>query len=308
VRADLMLPQARDFAARGWLAVAVIRRGYGQSDGIPGVSRGAAYMSCENGNLARGFDVEADDLAAALEAVAARPDADGSRAIAICQSLGGGAVLALAARRPAGLRGVVNVSGGAWRTNADGSVCDHGALLSAMATFGARTRIPTLWLYAQNDSLFPPELVKRMRDAYGAAGGRAELEMFPPIAYDGHNLFADLGGRVKWLRKLDRFLQAQQLPNANIARLELVMSATQLPAGARPVVEEYLSVPTPKVLAVSASGAYWVSNPTDIEGARKRVLTRCREKSGAECSVAMENNELVQRIVTGAITPKAMTR
>ena len=308
VRADLMLPQARDFAARGWLAVAVVRRGYGQSDGIPGVSRGAAYMSCENGNLARGFDIEADDLAAALEVVAARPDADGTRAIAVGQSLGGGAVLALAARRPAGLRGVVNVSGGAWRTSADGNVCDHDPLVAAMATFGARTRIPTLWLYAQNDSLFPPELVKRMRDAYGAAGGRAELEMFPPIAYDGHNLFADFAGRVKWLRALDRFLQAQQLPNANVARLDRVMSATKLPAGARPVVEEYLSVPSPKVLAMSASGAYWVANPTDAEGARKRALTRCREKSGAECSVAMENNELVQRIVTGSMTPQATTR
>ena len=41
LRADLMRPQARDFAARGWLAVVVIRRGYGQSDGFPGVSRGA---------------------------------------------------------------------------------------------------------------------------------------------------------------------------------------------------------------------------------------------------------------------------
>src|SRR5262249_53322143 len=74
--ADIMLPQARDFAARGWLAVAVMRRGYGTSDGVPGVSRGAAYMACGGGDLARGFEVEADDLAGALQAVSARPDAD----------------------------------------------------------------------------------------------------------------------------------------------------------------------------------------------------------------------------------------
>ena len=166
LRADMMLPQARDFAARGWLAVVVLRRGYGQSDGLPGVSRGAAYMACENADLARGFEVEADDLDGALKVVAARPDADGSRAIAIGQSLGGGVVLAFAARRPAGLLGVVNVSGGAWRTNGEGNVCQHDDLVAAMATLGARTRIPTLWLYAENDSLFPPELVTRMRDAY----------------------------------------------------------------------------------------------------------------------------------------------
>jgi hypothetical protein len=35
VRADLMLRQARDLALRGWLAAAVVRRGYGRSDGLP---------------------------------------------------------------------------------------------------------------------------------------------------------------------------------------------------------------------------------------------------------------------------------
>jgi dienelactone hydrolase len=310
LRADMMLPQARDFAARGWLAVVVLRRGYGQSDGLPGVSRGAAYMACENADLARGFEVEADDLDGALKVVAARPDADSSRAIAIGQSLGGGVVLAFAARRPAGLVGVVNVSGGAWRTNGEGNVCQHADLVAAMATLGARTRIPTLWLYAENDSLFPPELVTRMRDAYAASGGRAELRMFPPVVHDGHRLFADFGGRVKWLRAVDGFLQTHGMPNANLARAEMVMSTTKLAARARPVVEEYLATPAPKLLIAtpSGAGAYWVANPNDIEGARKRLLTNCREKSGAECTVVMENNELVRPLVTGAITPEVTAR
>ena len=310
LRADMMLPQARDFAARGWLAVVVLRRGYGQSDGLPGVSRGAAYMACENADLARGFEVEADDLDGALKVVAARPDADGSRAIAIGQSLGGGVVLAFAARRPAGLLGVVNVSGGAWRTNGEGNVCQHADLVAAMATFGARTRVPTLWLYAENDSLFPPELVTRMRDAYAASGGRAELRMFPPVVHDGHRLFADFGGRVKWLRAVDGFLQAHGMPNTNLARAEMVMSTTKLAARSRPVVDEYLSTPAPKLLVAtpSGAGAYWVANPNDIEGARKRLLTNCREKSGAECTVVMENNEIVRPLVTGAITPEVTAR
>ena len=310
LRADMMLPQARDFAARGWLAVVVLRRGYGQSDGLPGVSRGAAYMACENADLARGFEVEADDLDGALKVVAARPDADGSRAIAIGQSLGGGVVLAFAARRPAGLLGVVNVSGGAWRTNGEGNVCQHADLVAAMATLGARTRIPTLWLYAENDSLFPPELVTRMRDAYAASGGRAELRMFPPVVHDGHRLFADFGGRVKWLRAVDGFLQAHGMPNTNLARAEMVMSTTKLAARSRPVVDEYLSTPAPKLLVAtpSGAGAYWVANPNDIEGARKRLLTNCREKSGADCTVVMENNELVRPLVTGAITPEVTAR
>jgi hypothetical protein len=61
-------------------------------------------------------------------------------------------------------------------------------------------------------------------------------------------------------------------------------------------------------VTASGSGAYWVANPDDIEGARKRVLARCREKSGAECTVVMENNGLVTPIVTGAVTPQVTTR
>ncbi len=293
VNAGVMLPQARDLAMRGWLAVAVMRRGYGRSDGIPGVSRGTAYMSCQNGDIARGFDMEADDLDGALKAIAARPDADGSRAIAIGQSLGGGAVLALAARQPAGLLGAVNVSGGAWRNEGD-TVCDHDALVTAMATLGARTRTVTLWLYAENDSLFPPALVNRMRDAYAKAGGRADLRMFPPILHDGHNLFVDFSGRARWLRALDGFLRAQVLPNANAARADRLMRAAKAPANMRPYVDNYLSAPMPKVLVVSANkSTYWNARPDDIEGARNQALATCRDKSGAACTVAMENNDLV---------------
>ena len=299
VRADWFAPQARDFAARGWLAVVVIRRGYGESDGIPGVSRGAAYMACQNGDLVRAFDIEADDLEAALKVVAERPDADASRVIAVGQSLGGGTVLAFAARRPAGLIGIVNVSGGVWRTDGESGVCSFDGLTQAMATFGSRTRVPTLWLYSENDSLFPPAVVKTMHAAYNKAGGRAKLWMFPPILGDGHNLFADFNGRVKWLRALDQYMAANRMPNTNAERVEAVMSKARLDDSTRKVVEEYFSTPGPKFLVVSSSRktAYWVANPTDVEGARKRVLARCNEKSGSECQVVMENSRVVERIM-----------
>ncbi len=149
-----------------------------------------------------------------------------------------------------------------------------------MATFGARTRVPTLWLYAENDSLFPPAVVARMHAAYTEAGGEAKLWMLPPILNDGHNLFADFGGRVKWLRALDRFMQANRMPNTNVARVENVMSTVKLADNTRPVVEEYLSTPSPKLLVAVASGkvAFWIANPTDIDGARKRVLARCQRE------------------------------
>src|SRR5262249_25643488 len=105
------------------------------------------------------------------------------------------------------------------------------------------------------------------------------------------------------------FMQAQHMPNANLARVDEVLNATKLAPGTRTVVEEYFSTPTPKLLVATASGrgAYWVAS-NDIAGARQRVLTTCREKSGGECTVVMEDNRLLRPIVTGALTPDVTAR
>src|SRR3954465_12401985 len=57
MHAALMLPQARDFAHRGYLAVAVVRRGFGNSDGTPGVATNAPYAKCSLADLERYFAV-----------------------------------------------------------------------------------------------------------------------------------------------------------------------------------------------------------------------------------------------------------
>jgi dienelactone hydrolase len=294
MRADIMLPHARDLAERGWLAVVVVRRGFGRSEGVAGVARGSAYMSCVNPDIARGFDTEADDLEGALQALAERPDADTSRVIAIGNSVGGGTVLAFAARQPKGLRAVINISGGVRIIKGDGTQCAADALPSAMAALGSRAKVPTLWLYAENDSLFGPEVVRSMREAYAKAGGRVDLEMFPPLEQDGHALCADLKGRIKWLASLDKFLRANQLPSWDVARVNEIMKAAKIAPGHHAFVSTFLALPTQKALAVSPNGVHLVShvNSLDLAQARATVLARCKEKAGVDCILVLANSEL----------------
>ena len=80
---------AHDLANRGWLAVAVMRRGYGRSEGEMFDDAG----TCAAPDVGRYLDANADDLAAALQAVALRPDADMGRVIAIGDSAGGAETL-----------------------------------------------------------------------------------------------------------------------------------------------------------------------------------------------------------------------
>jgi dienelactone hydrolase len=294
MRADIMLPQARDLAERGWLAVVVVRRGFGRSEGVAGIARGSAYMSCVNTDVARGFDTEADDLEGALQALAERPDADVSRVIAIGNSVGGGTVLAFAARQPKGLRAVINISGGVRIIQSDGTQCAADALPSAMTAFGARTKVPTLWLYAENDSLFGPELVRDMREAYAKSGGRVDLEMFPALEQDGHALFSDLKGRIKWLVSLDKFLRANQLPSWNVARVNDIMKTAKIAPGHHAFVSSYMALPTQKALAMSPNGIHIFThvNSNDLAQARVTVLARCKEKAGTECILVLANTEL----------------
>jgi len=72
------------------------------------------------------------------------------------------------------------------------------------------------------------------------------------------------------------------------------MRSVKTPANMRGYVENYFSAPTPKALVISQRGAtYWSTKPNDLEGARKQALANCRAKTGADCTVAMENNVLV---------------
>ena len=143
------------------------------------------------GGLRQYFAVESDDLEGALRAVAERPDADGTRVIAIGGSVGGGAALALAARNPPGLKAVVNLAGAMRITDAQGKlVCPQDMPIAALASFGSQTKTPTLWIYSENDSNFGPDAARKVHAAYVAQGGVAELKIVPSLQpADGHNVF-----------------------------------------------------------------------------------------------------------------------
>ncbi len=183
-RAIQYVRQARDLARRGYLAVVTMRRGFGASDGPPPVS-----LSCASPSLLGRFASEADDLQATLDAIARRPDADATRTIVIGVSAGGAAVAALSARNPPGLLGVINVSGGLRFP----SCPKEDALIAAFKEYGAKSRVPHLWIYAKNDSFFPSELVERMQSAFLDGGGDLKLVMFDADErYDGHGIFQPL--------------------------------------------------------------------------------------------------------------------
>jgi dienelactone hydrolase len=276
--------QARDLAERGWLAVVVMRRGFGASDGpMP------APITCQSKSMLEFFESDADDLEATLAVVSQRPDADPSRMIAIGASAGGVAVTALAARNPKGLAAVVNISGGLRfdTCNKDDS------LIAAMRTFGKTSRVPSLWVYAKNDRLFDPDIAYRMHSAFLGAGADVKLVMLGSLGRDGHTIFDTPIGRDQWLPEMDAFLRYQHLPTWPLKSADTVLKKLISHDKYADFIETYISAPGAKALAQSqGSGALGRSfGFTSMDAARKSALDLCQQDAkGEACAVVMENN------------------
>jgi dienelactone hydrolase len=275
--------QARDLARRGWLAVAVMRRGFGASDGPAPVP-----LNCASTTLLDRFDADADDLEAALEAVGKRPDADVSRMIAIGVSAGGAAVTALSARNPKGLVGVINISGGLRFP----SCPKEDALVAAFKAYGAKSRVPGLWVYAKNDSFFGPAVVERMQAAVLDGGGDVKLVMLEADERaDGHFIFGLASGRFKWLPQMDAFLRFHKLPTWTRADVNALIKRLNAKEPSRAFLENYIAGPTERALARQKGGTYLTEThgARSLEDASKAALESC-EKRGQPCEIVMEND------------------
>jgi dienelactone hydrolase len=282
--------QAEELARRGYVAVVVMRRGYGTSEGSWDESSGR----CDAANHERAARESARDLRAALDALAARPDVDASRTIVIGQSAGGIGTVALAADPPPGLKAVVNFAGGRG-SRAPNEICSEDRLIQAYAALGKTARVPSLWIYTENDHYFGPQLARRMFAAYREEGGVGELRLLPPFGKDGHSLFARRGGVLQWRPLLDAFLRKNQLPTWDAPPLEPPVPPLQPPAAlAGQFLEHwqlYLESSDNKAFAISPTGRFaWRSGQYTLEAARTAALDACGLQS---CRVYAQNDALV---------------
>jgi dienelactone hydrolase len=294
--------QAIEFARRGFAVLIVMRRGYGLSDGA--YAEGASR--CGPPEYLRSANESARDLRAAVEAMRTRTDISTEGMIAVGQSAGGLAVVALAANAQPGLAAVFNFAGGRG-SRGDNNVCGEDALVEAFGTLGRTARVPMLWVYAENDLYFRPELARRFHDAFQAAGGNAKFINAPSFGRDGHSLFS-AGGKAVWIPMIDAFLRDQ---NLGLRTLLPPPSADALPPPAqlgergRESFRQYVLAGEHKAFALSKSGRYaWRAGLRSEREARVAALESC-EQTGDTCTVYAADDELER---TPAATPAAPAR
>jgi dienelactone hydrolase len=291
INALSIVPVAREFARRGWAAVFVMRRGFGDSGGEYVESRGGCSYF---GDLTAGQEA-VKDLHAAVAYLSTLPEIDASRMISVGQSTGGFAVVALAADPPPGLVAAINFAGGRGAFG-DNKVCDEDGLVEAFAHFGKTSRIPMLWVYTENDKKFGPDLARRLYQNFTSAGGDAKFVLGPPFGEDGHYLFSP-GGIPIWTPLVDDFLK-----NQNLVLRETPLPLTvpdveppsQLGAQGRDWFRTYLLAAPHKAFAVSSNGAYGFSvSRRTTEDAELTALENCEKHAQppGTCVIAVVDDE-----------------
>jgi dienelactone hydrolase len=304
---DRFYNMAMAFVKRGYAVMVPMRQGFANSTG--------RYNDHGCDMMANGYD-QANDILDALNFAREQPWVDANHIVIAGQSYGGLATMALGTQALPGVRGLLNFAGGL-----RDSGCDwRDELMTAYTDYGANNKIPSLWMYGANDSLFGPDLAMRMHDAFALAGGKGKLVAYPAFKHDAHGMLASRDGEKVWLAETEAFLQqvgmptkvlydipAQPMPaKTNYAQVDDVEAVPFLSDNGRKAYRDYLTKLTPRAFAVSPSGAWtWAEEGEDPEA---RALATCSAKSSAACRLysiddyVVWNGEKVDRAEKAAVT------
>jgi len=245
------------FLSRGYAVALPMMRGFAGSGGT------LVHYGCD---LAAVGTANARDIGAVIDAVSALPTIDGRRVIVAGQSFGGWNALAVGTLGRPAVKGVVNFVGGI--RSSDCADPDT-ALVAAAATFGARTHIPSIWFYGDNDTLFPVATWRGMHARYTSAGGQAELVPVGAFKTDSHQFLSYTDALPIWTPRVDRFLASLSMPSAIVnpgylptpgpapSHFAAITDAAAVPFlkdSGRALYQRFLAASDPKAFAIAANG------------------------------------------------------
>jgi dienelactone hydrolase len=283
--------QAQWFARRGYVAIVVVREGYGRSGGKRDSTNGGCNPA--RGSFVQIGEASVEDLRAVMKFAQGLPEVDSEAMLSVGVSTGGFAQVALSADPPKGLKAAISFAGG---NGGDGHEhnCNLSGVIDAFHDFGKSAHkhgdLPMLWIYAQNDHWFPPAMAQQFDAAYKKGGGTEQFVAAPPDGEDGHHLYMHVAA---WSDTVTAFLKAQNL---------LPLGDTVLPAPEPPNVpmpaalgdkdkevwRRFLLAPPFKTLVANERGQLSIyAAGFDQSLADSEAMDRCKKAYGGSkyCSI-----------------------
>ncbi|MET4578045.1 dienelactone hydrolase family protein [Ottowia thiooxydans] len=196
---------------QGVAVVAPVRPGYGDTGGIDrenSFARWSGTTCNSNPDFTEISGQSRETIRATHEWAQHQPWVRKDRILLEGQSAGGLATVAAGALNLPGVVGLVNFAGGSGGNpeRSPGQSCRPDNLTKTYGALGAQVKVPSLWLYAENDLYWGAEAPRQWHAAFLAGGSDSLLVQTPPLAgHDGHRLLAR-GGRM-WSGPLNAFVQ-----------------------------------------------------------------------------------------------------
>ena len=195
------------FLSRGYAVALPMMRGFGGSGGTLG-RYGCALdrLAMDNGR----------DIEAVIADLAVNPHLDMTRVIVAGQSFGGWNTLGLGALQPRNVRGLIDFVGGVQYSPCSDIGDNTRSLITAAGRLGSFTRLPSIWFYGENDSLFGSDIWRPMHQAYTLNGGEAELVDVGRFMEDSHQMLSRPEAIPLWAPRLDSFLVRIGMPGREV--------------------------------------------------------------------------------------------
>ncbi len=211
LQTPVLVGHANYWLRKGVAVVASVRPGYGETGG-PDRENSFTHWGSNGCSGQADFTtaaVSARQVVLALHAWAGQqPWVRSDRVLLEGQSVGGMTSIATAALNLPGVVGVVNFSGGGggFPNESPGKSCSPEMLTQTYREFGTQAKIPSLWLYAENDLYWGADMPRQWFEAFKAGGSDAQFVQTSPVdGHDGHQLL-NYGGKM-WSGPLNVFVQ-----------------------------------------------------------------------------------------------------
>lgn len=291
---DRFIVLSREFVKRGYAVVIPMRKGFSRSSGDY-IDRGCDMTG-------HGYS-QADDLQSTLDYLRTQRWADAERVVVAGQSYGGLTAMAFGTRQYPGVKGLINFAGG---LKMHGGDCRwQQSLVQAFAAYGAKTSLPSIWFYGENDNHFGPDLAARLHNAYVQAGGNAKLVAYGAFKKDAHGMSGSRDGVKIWWPETERFLRdigmptdtvyalgnEVKVPKTEYAAIDNVEAIPYLKGSAREQYRVFLGKSAPRAFAVSPTGAWsWAEDGDDPV---EQALQDCQKNSSQPCRLYAVDDHVV---------------
>ncbi|WP_028604726.1 dienelactone hydrolase family protein [Ottowia thiooxydans] len=207
----ILVGHANYWLRQGVAVVAPVRPGYGDTGGL---DRENSFARWDGGTCNSDPDFTKiagqarETITATYQWAQQQPWVRKDRILLEGQSAGGLATVAAGALNLPGVVGLVNFAGGVGGNpeRSPGKSCKPENLTKTYAGFGSQVKVPSLWLYADNDQYWGPEAPRQWHAAFEAGGSATRFVQTGALeGHDGHRLLTQ-GGRM-WSVPLNAFVQ-----------------------------------------------------------------------------------------------------